>query len=172
MEARMLPNGNMLIPVPLYGTKAEADEGMLGEGMLEITRDDPRWNEYDRAVVKINDEPDCGNAPRREILKDLVIALAERDTAFVAGIVAEDIVWTLVGDRTVTGSDAVQRWVDSLPQVDEVTFGSTLTHGRGASVDGLLDLADGSRIAFCHVLRFSGAAKTAKIAGVNSYLVA
>ncbi|MCT9000789.1 hypothetical protein [Microbacterium memoriense] len=38
MQARALPNGNLLIPVPLYG-----DDGLTGEGMVEVTSDDPRY---------------------------------------------------------------------------------------------------------------------------------
>lgn len=122
-------------------------------------------------MVTIHDEPDCGNAPRKEILRDFVVALAKRDSEQIASLLADNIVWTLVGERTLTGRDAVRKWVTALPEVDEVVFGSLLTHGRGASVDGVLRLVDGTQCGFCHVLRFTGAAKAAKILGVNSYVI-
>ena len=37
MNARRLPNGNLLIPVPLYG------DDIAGEGMIEVTPEDPRY---------------------------------------------------------------------------------------------------------------------------------
>lgn len=121
-------------------------------------------------MVTIQEEPDCGNAPRKEVLRDLVVALAQKDADHVASLLSEDIAWTLVGERHLAGRTAVVEWVTKLPPVDQVAFGSLLTHGRGASVDGVLELADGTRWGFCHVLRFAGATKTARLVSVNSYL--
>ncbi|GAA3733160.1 nuclear transport factor 2 family protein [Leifsonia bigeumensis] len=122
-------------------------------------------------MVTIHEEPDCGNAPRKEILRDLVVAIAERDGESIAPLLADDVAWTFVGEQHLTGRDTVLKWVDDLPPVEEVAFGTFLTHGRGAGVDGVLDLVDGARLAFCHGLRFAGAARTTKIVSVNSYLI-
>ena len=122
-------------------------------------------------MVKIHDEPDCGNAPRKEILRDFVGSLAERNSEHVTSLLADDIAWRIVGERTLTDRDTVLKWVTALPKVDQVVFGSLLTHGRGASADGVFHLADGTQSAFCHVLRFAGAAKTAKIVGINTYAI-
>ena len=35
-------------------------------------------------MVSIREEPDCGNAPRKTIVRDLVVALAMKDIDFVA----------------------------------------------------------------------------------------
>lgn len=122
-------------------------------------------------MLTVHQEPDCGNAPRREVLKDLVVAIATRDSDVVDALIADDVVWTLVGGETLTGRGAVTDWVAAGPEVDELTFGSVLTHGRGASVDGVHRLVDESETGFSHVLRFSSTAKTAKISGVKSYLI-
>ncbi len=122
-------------------------------------------------MATIREEPDCGNAPRKKILRDFIVALTTPDSKYIASLLADDIAWTLVGGRLLTGLDAVKEWVPRLPPADQVTFGSLLTHGHGASVDGLVDLADGTSWGFCHVLRFAGAAKTAKIVGVKSYVI-
>lgn len=107
----------------------------------------------------------------KQILRDFVVGLAERDSEQIVSLLAEEIVWSLVGGDTLTSCDAVRRWVTSLAEVDEVAFRSLLTHGRGASVDGVVRLAAGHRSGFCHVLRFTGSAKTARIRGVNSYVI-
>ncbi|MGP5195759.1 nuclear transport factor 2 family protein [Arthrobacter rhombi] len=122
-------------------------------------------------MVSIHEEPDCGNSPRKEILRDLMVALAQRDVEHLDVVLAEDVSWTVVGERTETGREAAREMALALPEVDELTFGTFLTHGRGAGVDGVLRLADGTETAFCHVLRFKSTAKTAKVANINSYLI-
>ena len=122
-------------------------------------------------MVKIHIEPDCGNAPRKKTLRDLVVAVADRDATTIRGILANDIAWALVGERQLHGPDAVEEWIAAGPTVAEITFGSLLTHGAGASVNGVLSLDDGTTVEFCHVLQFTGAAKTAKLKEVTTYLV-
>ncbi|WP_111720957.1 nuclear transport factor 2 family protein [Homoserinimonas sp. OAct 916] len=122
-------------------------------------------------MLTIHEEPDCGNAPRKLILRNLVVALATQDSEYVDSLLSDDVVWDLVGGQVLMGRDAIREWITSQGPVDAVTFGTFLTHGRGAGVDGSLDLADGPRSRFCHVLRFAGAARTAKVIGVNSYII-
>lgn len=122
-------------------------------------------------MVTIHEEPDCGNSPRKEILRDLVVALAQRDVEHIEAVLADDVSWTIVGEQTVSGREATKEMVLALPHVDELTFGTFLTHGRGGGVDGVLRLADGTQTAFCHLLRFKSTVKTAKVVGINSYLI-
>lgn len=122
-------------------------------------------------MVTVRSTPDCGNAPRKEVLRDLVVALAERDGETVAALVGEDVEWNLVGDTVVRGREAVRAWAADLPEAKEVAFGALITHGREAGVDGMIEAADGTRHAFCHVLRFPGTARTAKIAEIRSYIL-
>lgn len=126
---------------------------------------------YTRPMVTIHEEPDCGNAPRKEILRDLVVAIAEQDLEHLETVLDENISWTLVGSQSVSGRPAASEMLLSLPRVDELTFGTFLTHGRGAGVDGMLTMVDGTHTAFCHVLRFPSPVKTAKVIGINSYFI-
>ncbi|MCY0906081.1 hypothetical protein [Arthrobacter sp. H14-L1] len=104
-------------------------------------------------------------------MRDLVMALAMKDIDFISSLLASDVSWALVGERNLMGKSVALAWVSGLPSVSEVVFGSLLTHGRGASVDGVLELSDGTKLGFCHVLRFAGASKAAKLIGVNSYVI-
>lgn len=122
-------------------------------------------------MVTIREEPDCGNAPRKTIVRDLVVALAMKDIDFVASLITGDASWVLVGEPRLVGGPAILARISGLPSVSAVVFGSLLTHGRGASVDGVLELSDGKKMGFCHVLRFAGAGKAAKLIGVNSYVI-
>ena len=122
-------------------------------------------------MVTIREEPDCGNAPRKTIVRNLVVALAMKDIDFVASLITGDASWALVGEHHLVGGPAILAWISGLPTVSAVIFGSLLTHGRGASVDGVLELSDGTKMGFCHVLRFADAGKTAKLVGVTSYVI-
>lgn len=122
-------------------------------------------------MVTVQSPPDCGNAPRKEVLRDLVVALAGRDGGTVAALVGENVEWNLVGGTVLRGREAVRAWAAGLPEAKEVAFGALLTHGREAGVDGMVETADGTRYAFCHVLRFPGTARTAKITEIRSYVL-
>lgn len=121
--------------------------------------------------VRIVDEPDCGNAPRREILRDIVKALATRDADAVTEYLRVDAVWSLVGDRDLSGTDQIALWIASMPAPTELRFESLVTHGREASASGTLTLASDEQSHFSHVFQFAGATKTAKVKRVASYLI-
>lgn len=120
-------------------------------------------------MVTVRIAPDCGNAPRREITRDLVIALADNDARVIEEMLAQNGQWTIVGAETHSGRDAILQWVAGLPAVRELEFGSVLTHGKGASVDGTATRSDGTIVHFSHVLEFAGHAKTAPLASVRTY---
>ena len=92
-------------------------------------------------MVTIREEPDCGNAPRKTIVRNLVVASAMKDIDFVASLITGDASWALVGEQHLVGGPAILAWISGLPTVSAVVFGSLLTHGRGASVDGVLELS-------------------------------
>lgn len=78
----------------------------------------------------------------------------------------DDMQWEVVGDPEPDAESAL-----SLPQdVREVEVFTAINHGRASSCNGRMVTGSG-RIDFCHVFRFSGVAKTARIAHVRRYLV-
>ncbi|WP_372698011.1 nuclear transport factor 2 family protein [Arthrobacter sp. JSM 101049] len=110
----------------------------------------------------------CGNAPRAVIVADMVSAWAAGETAAVRPWLDDHVTWTVMGGETLQGPDAVLRTVPSSPP-ERLEFLSVLTHGRMAACDGAL-VATGRRVGFCHMIRFTGAARTARIADVRTYL--
>lgn len=46
-----------------------------------------------------------------------------------------------------------------------------ITHGNVASLNGKLTLTNGDKLEFCHVYRFSGFGKKAKIKEITSYII-
>ncbi len=115
---------------------------------------------------------DCGNAPKRELLKQLLIAFAKMDTNFMNENFTDGIQLNYVGERIVQGKDQV---IESLCQVK---YGKTtalhihhlITHGSTGAAEGILVFDDQKRLAFCNVYRFSSG-KAAKIKEISSYTI-
>lgn len=53
MNAILLPNDRMLIPI-----RAESPQGDIGDGMIEIGADDPRYEEWLPFAELVNDSQD------------------------------------------------------------------------------------------------------------------
>ena len=126
----------------------------------------------DMSDLRIICGEDCGNAPRKELLKAFNIAFARGDAGFILEHVAPDIVWHMVGDRTVRGMEQFAEALDEMKgsKATELHIHNIITHGNTAAADGILKFGQKS-YAFCDVYKFSGAAKTAKIKEITSYVI-
>ncbi|MBT2762043.1 hypothetical protein [Paenibacillus sp. ISL-20] len=118
-------------------------------------------------------EEDCGNAPKKELLKRLHIALAGMDTQFMNENFTDGIQMSYVGERIVHGKDQV---IESLCQVKygktaELHIHHLITHGSTGAADGILVFDDRKRLAFCNVYRFSSTLNAAKIKEITSYFI-
>ena len=100
--------------------------------------------------------PDCGNAPRKEFLKDFNIAFATGKADFIIEHVSEEIVWNIHGDKHITGKEAFSKEVNTMKDyiADEVVIHSIITHGREAALNGEMKMDD-QTYAFCDVYRFT-----------------
>lgn len=121
------------------------------------------------AVVDVPDS--CGNAPRKAIVRDFTIALYAKQMDQLAAILRDDVRWHIMGSHVLTGTTQVRGWVDEEPAAVKLTIHTIITHGWECGVDGSIERADGTLAAFCHVIVFAGAAKTAKIKEIRSYMV-
>lgn len=122
--------------------------------------------------MKINVEADCGNAPKKEFLKDVNIAFAKGNSEFLTKSVTDKIIWDKVGDIKIEGikkfSEELNRGNDQ--EVSELTLDRILTHGREGAVSGTIKLQNGKKIAFSDFYKFSGA-KGDKIKSIVSYVI-
>ena len=140
---------------------------------------------------------DCGNSPRMALVAEVITAWASGDDALVQEWLAVDARWILVGaqdpgDATValTGTlPAVTATATPTPTNDSASDSpkgaivpppfdadhgeilTVLSHGRHAACDGYLVRGE-ERVDFCHVIRFAGATKTAKIREIRYLLPA
>lgn len=116
--------------------------------------------------------PSFTDSPRNQFLTDLTILFASYQIDQVKTHFAEDIVWTLVGDKPVHGKEAFAAELNRMAgnSVTELVIHSILTQGREAAVHGEMAMADGKRFGFADVYVFTGEDHTT-IQSITSYIV-
>lgn len=122
-------------------------------------------------MVVMTEASGCGNAPRHQVIRDLVLALAEVDEPRLNELLAEKVHWEIPGAESTEGLAGLTSRLVEQSEVEQITLNSIITHGREGGADGVLDFRDGSRLAFCHMLKFASTAKTAKVTLMRSYLI-
>lgn len=115
---------------------------------------------------------DCGNAPRKNFLKDYHIAMAKADLPFFEQHVADSICWEIVGARFVETKD---NYLDAVQQyafwnVGKMVIEAIITHGTDAAVYGTFTAADGGEFAFCDNYKFKGF-KGFEVKSIKSFLI-
>ena len=115
---------------------------------------------------------DCGNSPRRLLLKKLLTALAKGDNAFILRNLSDDIIWERAGDAPLRGKGDVARMLDQFKREAkaEMVIDNIVTHGPSGAANGRLTLTNGQTYAFSHFYRFSGARDT-RIKQVTAYSI-
>lgn len=122
--------------------------------------------------VRITVPDDCGNAPKKVILRDFNVSLIIKDYTGVLEKTAVDITWIIIGDEIIEGKRELIKKVDELyeDKITELLIHDIITHGYVASVHGKL-IGTNETFHFCHIYRFTGASKTAKIKKITSYII-
>ncbi|OAN64653.1 DNA-binding protein [Balneola sp. EhC07] len=123
-------------------------------------------------MTKITVKPDCGNAPKKELLKQLNIAFARANSNFLADIVSDDIEWDIMGDQKVSGKEQFTRKLETLKseKVSELMLDRILTHGKEGAANGIIKMENGNEYAFSDFYEFTGA-KGTKVRSITSYIV-
>lgn len=114
---------------------------------------------------------DCGNAPRKMVIRDVLVAIAECDQEALTEFLREDIRWEIVGSERLTGLDQIRDWVLRQRLVAELHISTVITHGTDCGADGWIIYPNGSTTRFSHIVVFAGHSKTAKIKALRSYLI-
>lgn len=113
----------------------------------------------------------CGNAPRRLLLRDFLVAFYSRQSHVIAEALSDDARWHIVGAETHDGVHDIQEQLESAALGVELEFNTIITHGTDASVDGSIMYVNGTSFGFSHIFRFTGHTKIAKIREIRSYLI-
>lgn len=124
-------------------------------------------------MVQINIKTDCGNAPKKEFIRDFQVAYAKQDAQAVLSSLEEKAIWDMVGHTVFEGKEAIREALPSMfsGTVLELTMDNIITHGKVGSANGVMKYEDGAVIAFCDVFEFTSHAKDAKLKKISSYAV-
>ncbi len=83
----------------------------------------------------------------------------------------DDVTWTMVGDRTVVGKDAVRQWLKSMnTEAPNFTVDHVIAEGDYVTQQGEMTMKEGGKAvpyAFCDVYRFRGD----KIAELKAFVI-
>ncbi len=123
-------------------------------------------------MTKITVKPDCGNAPKKALIRDFNIAFAKGAVNLILDTVSEDITWCVYGDFEVSGKDAFRKEIlkmQKYPAAKELILDAIITHGPDAAANGLMVMHDGT-YAFCDVYRFKSAGSKV-IKSIKSFVV-
>lgn len=113
----------------------------------------------------------CDNAPRKQILIDFTVAVLSEQSNVIKAHAHENIMWHhLKEQKETTGLDALLTELNNeAKRVDSLEIYQVITHGKFASINGVISRSDGVKIDFCDVYTFSSAAKSGKVKEVISY---
>lgn len=116
---------------------------------------------------------DCGNAPKKLLVRDWLIDAAAGDVEGVEARLDQAAHWEDVGAAECRGRSDVAAALVALPGAEVTTFGlhRLLSHGKHVAVDGTFECADGRVARFAHFIEFSGHGKNAGIESVVSYVL-
>lgn len=123
-------------------------------------------------MTKITVKADCGNAPKKEFLKEMNIAFAKGNSDFLTESVTDKIVWNIIGDRKIEG---IEKFTEELGKMQskkasELILVRILTHGKEGAVSGIIKMQNGKKYAFSNFYEFSGV-KGAKVKSITSYVI-
>jgi hypothetical protein len=124
--------------------------------------------------MKVNCKEDCGNAPRKQLIKDLNIAFAKGDVRTILDMLTENMQWDMVGDKIMNGKEEVAKDLESMKDYTavELNLDHIITHGTTAACNGSFLMKNGDKFNFCDVYVFENNSKTAKIKRMISYAIA
>ena len=122
--------------------------------------------------VRIVCAEDCGNAPKKIVIRDCLTALARGDRDKLRDFFAADAVCDLVGVGEFRGIEEALGRIGAAAEAEmwlEVRIDNIITHGNVGAANGIIRTA-GRNIAFCDVYRFASAGN-AKIKRITAYRI-
>ncbi len=124
-------------------------------------------------MLKLNVQTDCGNAPRKELLRDFTAAFGRNDADFILSHLADDVQWEMVGVELIEGKADAEKSLENMldESMTELTISNIITHGDTAAVNGTMEFVDGSTFGFCDVYVFDGHGADALIKEIHAYIV-
>lgn len=120
---------------------------------------------------------DCSNSPKAQFIKDFNSWFVTGDTEKILAVLTPDVVWEMVGEKPLTGLEAVREsfiirdGTDDLNTLMDMTVEGILTHGREAVSYGSMTMSDGTKYQFSDRVEFQSLSKDSKIRKVVSFVI-
>ena len=97
----------------------------------------------------------------KEIVEKVNVAFAEGSVEGFLSCCADDVAWTMVGDKTVQGKDAIRQWMASMDmEPPKFTVAHVIAEGDFVMAHGDMTMQDkdGKVVpyAYCDLYRFRG----------------
>lgn len=123
--------------------------------------------------IKIICPEDCGNAPKKQLLKEFNIACVNNDIVFIMDSISDDFQWNIIGKELIQGKENFIETLKELlnSKVAELHICKIITHGYDGSVNGTLTLENNRIYSFCHVYKFTSSRNNSKIKECTSYII-
>ncbi|WP_071394265.1 nuclear transport factor 2-like protein [Bacillus tuaregi] len=123
--------------------------------------------------IRVECAENCGNSPKKQMLKELSIAFVKKEIDFCLNCMSDDVIWNIIGDRLNQGKGDYEKalWKMGNREVQELHIHNIITHGNVGSVNSTLILDDERRIERCDVYNFGGFGKNSKIKKITSYVI-
>lgn len=124
-------------------------------------------------MVQIDVQADCGNAPKKEFIRDFEIAFAQNNKELVLDSMDEHIVWEMIGENIIVGKESMTEELEGMldDTVATLTIENIMTHGDVGAANGTMLFRDGTEYGFCDIFTFTSHAKDAKIKKLQAYVV-
>ena len=102
------------------------------------------------------------SADRKATVEKINAGFRENNLEKVLSFCTEDLVWTMVGDTTVKGKDAIRKWMASMdPEPPHFTIQQVVAEGdlvvtRGDMIMKTKKESKAHAYSFCDIYRFAG----------------
>lgn len=122
--------------------------------------------------MKLTRPDDCGNSPKKRQIQELTVLFASYQLDKVSDFLAEDVVWTLVGEKPIYGRENFVAALQEMSGIkaSELIIHQILTHGKEAAVSGQMVMEDGKTYGFSDFYTFTGAGAK-RVKSIRSYVL-
>lgn len=114
----------------------------------------------------------CDNAPRKQIVIDFTVAILKFQNEIIKEYADEAIIWYQLKDnRRINGLSSLITILqdENKDLIDCLEVYQVITHGKFASINGVMSLANGIQIDFCDVYTFTNHSRSGKVKEIKSY---
>lgn len=121
--------------------------------------------------MKILVPKDCDNAPKRRLIKDIILAYARADKEVLANYFHKDFTLKMIGKLEIVGKEKIMNYLNSIDfrKANTLEVEIIITHGKFASAMGKITYDD-ETIAFNNTYEFTSAGSIV-LKRINSFTI-